>query len=141
MAKMSEELIELLNSLPTCYLATASAEGIPNVDPVNSAIAIAPDTIAIAATPLKKTLKNIRENARAALVFHATPPARSEASLENLAQIAGGQVKGRTTVMSSGEVHDRIKETVMETLGAEVAEKMLTIILKIEQIHSITPKP
>lgn len=140
MAEMSKELMDLINSAPLCYLATATKDGAPDVAPFASAMAISPDTIVMAATLRGKSVANLRENSRAALVVHSAPPPKREASMANIAQVSGGQIKGRATILTSGAMHEQAKSMTAEVLGPEAAEIFdATVVLTVEEIHSIIP--
>jgi len=142
MVEMSKELIDLINNVPSCYLATATKDGVPNVDPFSSVRAVSADTIVIAANRLGKTVTNLKENPQAALVVHSEPPPRGEASLERLARVTGGQIKGSATLPTSGDIYEQTKRMTAEILGPEAAEAFdATIVLKVEEVFSITPGP
>ncbi len=142
MVEMSKELIDLINKVPSCYLATATRDGVPNVDPFSSVRAVGPDTIIIAANRAGKTVTNLKGNPRAALVFHSQPPPRGEASIEKLALVIGGQIKGTATILTSGDLHEQAKRMTAEMLGPQAAEAFdATIVLKVEEVFSITPGP
>jgi predicted pyridoxine 5'-phosphate oxidase superfamily flavin-nucleotide-binding protein len=140
MAEMSKELMDLINSAPLCYLATVSKDRVPDVAPFASAMAISPDTIVMAATLQGKSVTNLRENPRAALVVHSAPPPKRDASMANIAQVSGGQIKGSATVVTSGAMHEQTKRMTAEVLGPEAAEIFdATIVLTVDEIHSIIP--
>jgi predicted pyridoxine 5'-phosphate oxidase superfamily flavin-nucleotide-binding protein len=140
MAEMSKELMDLINSAPLCYLATVSKDGVPDVAPFASAIAISPDTIVMAATLRGKSVANLRDNPRAALVVHSAPPPKREASMAKIAQVSGGQIKGRATILTSGTMHEQAKSMTAEVLGPETAEIFdATVVLTVEEIHPIIP--
>ncbi len=113
---MSEELVELINRSPACYFATASEEGVPNVVPCGSTMAVSPDTIVIAAVFLGKTLKNLEKNAKAVLVVHTQAPPKEEISIEKLAMVKGWQVKGYAEIHTSGPIFEKTRGIVAELL-------------------------
>jgi predicted pyridoxine 5'-phosphate oxidase superfamily flavin-nucleotide-binding protein len=142
MQQISKELMDLINSAPCCYLATASKDGVPNVVPVGSTAAVSPDTIVVAGIFLGKTLDNLKENPKAALVVNSAAPPKAEISVEKMAQITGGQVKGSVTLLTSGDVHEQTKGMLAKILGAEAAQMLkATVVLKVEEVYSITPGP
>jgi len=142
LAKMSGELIELINKTPCCYLATCSRDGAPNVVPCGSTTTIDPETIVVAAAFLDKTLRNIKENPKVALTFHSPAPPKDKISLEALAKVKAYQVKGSAQLLTSGPVYEKTKEMVRARLG-EPALKMLkgALVVKVEEIYSLTPGP
>lgn len=140
MAQMSEEIMDLINSVPCCYLATASIAGVPNVVPAGSTAAVSPDTIVVAGIFLDKTLENLEENPKAAVVVNSAAPPKAEISVEKLAQITGAQIKGSVTLLTSGDMHEQTRGMVAKILGAEAAQLLkATVVLKVEEIYSITP--
>jgi len=71
MAQMTPEMMELMNEMAAPYLATCSKDWVPNVVPCGSTRAVSPDTVLITALHLDKTLANIEENPRVAVVFNS----------------------------------------------------------------------
>jgi predicted pyridoxine 5'-phosphate oxidase superfamily flavin-nucleotide-binding protein len=122
MAKMPKELTDLINGGRYCYFATASKDGMPNVAIIGSTAAVSPDTILIAAMFMNKSFKNVQENPQASVIVYSNLPAnKTQASMEDFAKISGGQIKGRVTVLTSGEVYKRLKSMIKERLGQQLA--------------------
>ncbi len=141
MAEMSKELMDLINRVPCCYWATASKDGTPNVGPIGTTMAMSPDTIVAAGILMGKTLDNLRENPRAAVLVTSVPPAPSKAkmSAEKYAEVTGGQIKGSVTLQTSGDTHEKMKNLVAQALGAEAAQAVNTsLVLKVEEIYSVS---
>ncbi len=72
MAEMTKEVMDLVNSVPCCYLATASKDGVPNVVPAGSTAAVSPDTIVVAGIFLGKTLDRFQWKS-----WHRSPVGKS----------------------------------------------------------------
>jgi predicted pyridoxine 5'-phosphate oxidase superfamily flavin-nucleotide-binding protein len=141
MAQMSKELMDLINTVPCCYWATASKDGTPNVAPAGTTTAVSPDTIIAGGIFLGKTLDNLRQNPKAAVLVTsvAAAPKKAEMSLEKYAQVTGGQIKGSVTLLTSGDVHEQVKSGVAKALGAQVGQMVKeTIVLKVEEIYSVS---
>lgn len=139
MAQMSKEMMDLINSVPCCYWATASKDGTPNVAPAATTTAVSPDTIVAAGIFLGKTLDNLKENPKAAVVVNSAAPSKAEMSLEKYAQVTGAQIKGSVTLLTSGDMHEQTKRVVAQALGAEVGQMVkATIVLKVEEIYSVS---
>ena len=141
MAEMSKELMDLINSVPCCYWATTSKDGTPNVAAVGTTGAVSPNTIVAAGILLGKTLDNLKQNPKAAVVVTSVAPAPSKAemTLEKYAQVTGAQIKGSVTLLTSGDVHEKVKSVVAKALGAQVGELVkTTIALKVEEIYSVS---
>jgi predicted pyridoxine 5'-phosphate oxidase superfamily flavin-nucleotide-binding protein len=142
MAEMSKELTDLINSIPCCYLATASKDGVPNVVPVGSTAAVSPDTIVVAGLFLLKTLENLKENPKAAIVVNAATPPKAERSEKEIPKFAGGQIKGSVTLLTSGDMHEQTKNRITPMVGTELAGRMkATVVIKAEEIYAIAPGP
>ena len=138
MAKMSKELLDLINNVMFCYLATASKEGVPDVIPIGSIRAVSPDTIVMTAGQIPKSLRNLKENRKAAILVLSSAPSEGEVSIPKLLQVHGGQIKGTVEVMTSGDIHEQMKDMVAELVHPEVARKLrATLILHVEEISYI----
>jgi predicted pyridoxine 5'-phosphate oxidase superfamily flavin-nucleotide-binding protein len=141
MEEMPQEIVELINSVPLCYLATASRDGIPDVAPVATAEARDAGTILVAVSARGKSATNIRENPRAALVVHSTPPPDTQASLASISQVRGAQMKGRAVVVTSGDDHERARRRAVESLGSEAPDIFAaTVVLEVEEVYSLVPR-
>lgn len=141
MAEMSKELMELINTVPCCYWATTSKDGTPNVAAVGTTTAVSPTTIVAAGIFLGKTLDNLKQNPKVAVIVTSVAPAPSKAemTLEKYAQVTGAQIKGSVTLMTSGDIHEQIKSGVARVLGAQAAQMIKeTIALKVEEIYSVS---
>ena len=142
MAQMPEKLRELINSVPLCYLATSSREGVPDVAPLATVVAVDADTVAMAVTAQGKSATNIRENPRAALVVHSDPPPRARASLATISRVKGAQIKGRAIVLTSGDLHEQAMRITAGALGPKARDLFdATIILEVDEIFSLVPDP
>ena len=141
MAQMSKELMDMTNSIPCCYWATASRDGTPNVGPIGTTSAISADEIAAAGILMSKTLENLAENPKAAVLVTSVPASSSKAgmSAEKYAQVAGAQIKGSVTLLTSGDVHEKMKGLVAKALGVEASQAVnTTLLLKVEEIYSLS---
>ena len=139
MANMPKELIDLINGGGYCYFATASNDGMPNVAIIGSTAAVSPDTILIAAGFMNKGFKNVQENPKASVIVYSNLPAnKMKATSEDFAKISGGQIKGKVTVLTSGEVYDQVKTAIRERLGQQMADMIKAALsLKVEEVYSV----
>ncbi len=69
MAKATEEIKESLKSMKIAYLSTAAKDGTPNVVPIGAFKFIDDETLLISDQFFNKTLKNMKENPKMALVW------------------------------------------------------------------------
>lgn len=140
MAEMPQELMDLINGAPLCYLATASRDGVPDVAPVATAVAVDANAIVMAVTAQGKSANNVRENPRAALVVHSAVPARTQGSLNSISRVLGAQFKGRATVLTSGQAHEQARRRTAESLGPEARDTFdATIVLSVDEVFSLVP--
>jgi predicted pyridoxine 5'-phosphate oxidase superfamily flavin-nucleotide-binding protein len=139
MAEMSPELMNMINGDAYCYVATASNDGMPNVAIIGSVRAVSPDTIIMAAGFMNKSFKNLQENPKTSVIFYSGLPAdKGKASAEDLAKATGGQVKGSVSLLTSGEVHEKMKAAMQERFGPEIAQIIkATVMLKVEEIYTV----
>jgi predicted pyridoxine 5'-phosphate oxidase superfamily flavin-nucleotide-binding protein len=127
MAKLTPEMIELVNSTRYFPLATASKAGDPNVVPVGSVFLMDPETIWIGNQFMDATVKNLQENPRAALYVWT--------------QGVKGclKIKGDVRVVSSGEEYEKMKGMVCAR-KAELKCRSL-LVLKVTEIYDCSSGP
>ena len=129
MPKMNQRMKEILEKQRTIVLATATEDGIPNVVPVGMKKTIDDETILISDQYFNKTLKNIKDNPRAAITMWD----KSE----------GYQIKGTVSIETSGR---RFEETArwVEERGRSSNSPLRSkgaLILKITEIYCVSPGP
>jgi predicted pyridoxine 5'-phosphate oxidase superfamily flavin-nucleotide-binding protein len=140
MAEMPKELMDLVNSVPLCYLATASRDGVPDVAPVATTVAMDANTLVMAVTAQGKSASNIRENPSAALVVHSAAPTRTQASLNSISRVLGAQSKGRAIILTSGDAHEQARRRTAESLGPEARDTFdATVALRVDEVFSLVP--
>jgi predicted pyridoxine 5'-phosphate oxidase superfamily flavin-nucleotide-binding protein len=139
MADMPKEIMDLVNGEGYSYVATASKDGMPNMAIMGSTRAVSPDTIVLAAGFMNKGFKNLQENPKASvIVYSGLPLKKTQASMEDLAKIGGGQIKGSVTLLTSGDIHEKMKSMLAERLGPEIAAMTkATVVLKVEEVYSV----
>ena len=139
MAEMSQEIMNMINGDDYSYVATASKDGMPNMAIIGSVRAVSPDIIIISAGFMNKAFKNLQENLKASvIVYSALPSKKTQATQEDFAKIGGAQIKGSVSLLTSGDIHERMKKTIEERLGPEMAAIIkATVVLKVEEIYSV----
>lgn len=137
MAQLTKEMADILNNMAAPYLATASRDGVPNVVPCGSTRAINSDTITITAVHLNKTYKNLETNPQVAVLFHTELGKKGERR-----EIQAWQIKGRATLVKSGELFERAKEGAVKRFG-EQATKMVkaAVVIKVAEIYNVVSGP
>lgn len=129
MAKMTERMRKLFETVPTAVLSTATGDGMPNAVPVGAKKVIDDETILISDQFFNKTLANLKANPKVAVSFWEGHE--------------GYQLKGTVTIETSGA---RYEETArwIEELGHKVGFPLKSkgaIILKIDEIYALAPGP
>ncbi len=117
-------MMELIRSTRYFPLATASADGDPNVVPVGSVFLIDPETIWIGNQFMNATIKNVKENPRASIYVWT--------------QGVKGclKIKADVTVAEEGEDYEKMKGMV-SAKRAELKCRSL-LVLKITEVFECT---
>jgi predicted pyridoxine 5'-phosphate oxidase superfamily flavin-nucleotide-binding protein len=117
-------MMELIRSTRYFPLATASADGDPNVVPVGSVFLIDPETIWIGNQFMNATIKNVKENPRASIYVWT--------------QGVKGclKIKADVTVVEEGEDYEKMKGMV-SAKRAELKCRSL-LVLKITEVFECT---
>ncbi|MEW6079936.1 MAG: pyridoxamine 5'-phosphate oxidase family protein [Thermodesulfobacteriota bacterium] len=129
MAKMTERMRKLFETVPTAVLSTATGDGMPNAVPVGAKKVIDDETILISDQFFNKTLANLKANPRAAVSFWEGHE--------------GYQLKGTVTIETSGPRYEEIARWI-EDLGNKVGVPLKSkgvVILKIDEIYGLAPGP
>jgi hypothetical protein len=103
MVKLTSEMIEMIKATRVMPLATASADGEPNVVPIGVLYVIDPETLWIGNQFMKATEKNLKENPRAC-IYLWSPETKSCL-----------KIKGDVTLLDSGADYEDMKKRVMES--------------------------
>lgn len=124
MVSLTPEMMELIRSTRYFPLATASADGDPNVVPVGSVFLIDPETIWIGNQFMNATIKNVKENPRASIYVWT--------------QGVKGclKIKADVTVVEEGEDYEKMKGMV-SAKRAELKCRSL-LVLKITEVFECT---
>ena len=123
---MTKEMMDAIEKDNLVFLATATADGTPNVVPIGFARTIDSKTIMIVDNFMNKTHKNLENNPKASLVVRD-------------ASACPYQFKGSVELVESGKYFDDAVDwatSVMSQLAPKAA-----ILLKVEEIYSIQPGP
>ena len=119
---------EVMNTLAASdsakMLATIDANGIPNVVPVWSIVAVNPETIAFAELFIKKTKENLENNQKAAIAVFKGPT-------------TGYQLKGTFAgFQTSGPVFENFSKKIMEAMKLQIKSVGL---IKVDAVYSASP--
>lgn len=126
MAKMPKEVVELFQQDPVKVpkvIATVDSNGVPNVVPKGSLVAVDDETIAYADLAPGKTRSNLKPGAKVAAAAFKLPP-------------AGYQVKGTFQgFQTSGPLLERFAR-MLKPMGMEVRS---VGVIKVEEVYSLSP--
>jgi len=121
MVKLTPEMIEAFKATKYFALATASKGGDPNVVPVGMVFLMDPETVWIGNQFMHQTVKNVKENPRAALLVW-TPG------------VPGCiKVKGDAKIIDSGPDYEKMREMVTEKKPTLVCKALLA--MKITDVY------
>jgi predicted pyridoxine 5'-phosphate oxidase superfamily flavin-nucleotide-binding protein len=123
---MTEEMMDAIEKDNLVFLATATADGTPNVVPIGFARPVDNKTILIVDNYMNKTHKNLENNPKASLVLRD-------------ASACPYQFKGTARIIEEGKYFDEAVDwakSVMSQLAPKAA-----ILLKVEEIYSVQPGP
>lgn len=127
MVTLTEEMKTALATMKAFPVATASADGWPNVVPIGFVELVDDETIWIADNFMKKTLANIRENPKMS-VYVWGPETKG-----------CFQIKGEVELKTEGPEFAKMQETVRAKMAQAPAKGL--IVMKIREVYTCSPGP
>ena len=118
---ITEEMKQLLNN-NFSSVATCSLDGIPNVGPKGSVRAIDDHTLVYSEGTCRKTLNNLQENPRVAVMC-------AERSKQY-----GFQAKGQANIVDSGDIYNKIASRSVER---GFPKPKYVVIIKVEEVFPV----
>lgn len=119
---MTNEMMEIIAN-NRAYVATATADGVPNVVPIGNIKPLDNKTVVIADNYMVKTRANLQANPKIAFVVHD-------------AAKYPYQFKGSVEIFKDGKYYDDVVNWIKES--APLASKpKAAIVVKIEEIYSV----
>jgi len=100
MAKLTEQIKELIETNRIAYVATVDKNGAPNVSPKSTFSILDDETIVFAEMMSTRSRENLLNNKKVAIYFYS--PATNR----------GCQVKGVAEMLNSGELFDEMAQTL-----------------------------
>lgn len=97
MASLSDGMIKMVKD-GTCFVATSSKDGVPNIGPKGSVIVLDESTLAYGELTGKQSYKNLKENPRVAV------------AVVNADTMSGFRFTGSAEIETSGELYDKFLE-------------------------------
>jgi len=127
MARITEEMKQVIEEAKVFAVATASEDGEPNVVSIAFGKVLGEEEILLVDNFMKKTIKNLKTNPRAAVSVWKTGDSK------------GYQFKGDVRIETSG----RNFEDGVKMVKAEEPElnPKAVVIVTVKSIYSITPGP
>jgi predicted pyridoxine 5'-phosphate oxidase superfamily flavin-nucleotide-binding protein len=127
MVKLTEDMKTAFSKVKVFPVATASAEGIPNVVPIGFCLLVDDETIWIADNFMVKSLANLEANPNVAIYVWGPD--------------TGGcfQIKGEAAVINSGEKFEKMREIVLSAKPGLPAKTLIEV--KITDVFQCAPGP
>ncbi len=125
MAKITEEVKEVVGKSKGLAVATATKEGEPNVVPIAFGKVLSEDEVLLMDVFMEKTKENIKANPRVAI------------SVWDMDTFKGYQLKGSARIETSGSVFDdgvNMVKSMMPQLSPKAA-----VIVKVDSIYVTSP--
>lgn len=129
MAKLTQDVKDIMEKTRGYAVATCTNDGIPNVVPIHFVKILSDNEIMLADIFMKKTFENIQQNPMMAVSFWDW----------DVKPRIGYQFKGTPKVETSGRVYDMAVEMV-RAKKPDLTPKS-AIVLKIEDIFVTSPGP
>lgn len=127
MARITEEMKQVIEEAKVFAVATASEDGEPNVVSIAFGKVLGEEEILLVDNFMKKTMENLKTNPRAAVSVWKTGDSK------------GYQFKGDVRIETSGRnFEDGVK--MVKAKEPELNPKAV-VIVTVESIYSITPGP
>ena len=125
MVNIPKEVLDVISAADSAkMLATVDAEGVPNVVPVWSIVAVDSETIAFAELFIKKTKENLEKNKKVAIAIFKGP-------------MVGYQLKGNFSgFQMSGPIFENFSKKIMDSMKMQIKS---VGIIKVNAVFSASP--
>ena len=125
MAKLTEEMRNLIETQKVCFVATADRQGRPNVSPKGSIYVVDDETLAFADLYSQKTRENLRSNPHIAV------------AVADLKALRGYQFRGKAELLTEGNVYNDVL-CYIQTLPMNLPDPQYVVRIKIEEIFDLS---
>jgi uncharacterized protein len=125
MAKLTQEMKEMIGT-QQCFIATVSADGIPNNAPKRSTRVFDDETLIYNEGTGGNTYRNILAGSKAAV------------AVVNREILDGFRFLGTPEVLTSGGIYEKAAEA---SLKVGMPKPMAVMLIHIDEIHSLKPGP
>lgn len=123
MAKLTEEIKNLIETNRIAYVATVDRNGAPNVSPKSTFSILDDETFVFAEIMSSRSRENLLNNPKIAIYFYCEE--------KNI----GCQIKGETEMINSGQLFDEM----IEALSYFDRKANYVVKVKVEEIHPWPP--
>ncbi len=124
MGRITEDHRNLIEEVGLCYVASASADGTPNVSPKGSIAVLDDDHIAFAEIMSPHTRQNLQENSKVA-VFVCKPET-----------FKGFQFKGTAELTSEGAVFDMLVKMIKDK-KLPVPPPKYAVTIRVDEVRAL----
>lgn len=121
MGRMDEDVLRVLSLTPVVPVATASADGVPNVVPMTFVKALDDSAVLVADNYMAKAAANLAENPRIAVCVWDLETKRAY------------QIKGRAEILRDGAVYDEMISWVK--VKKPDAPAKAAVVLRVENVY------
>jgi predicted pyridoxine 5'-phosphate oxidase superfamily flavin-nucleotide-binding protein len=124
MAKLTQEMKDLIERQKVCFVATADPKGRTNVSPKGSIYVVDDETLAFADLYSQKTRANLKVNPHIAL------------ALVDLKALTGYQFKGKAELLEEGNIYNDVV-CYLQTLPMKLPDPQYVVKIKVEEIFNL----
>jgi predicted pyridoxine 5'-phosphate oxidase superfamily flavin-nucleotide-binding protein len=124
MAKLTQEMKDLVESEKICFVATADQRGKTNVSPKGSIYVVDDETLAFADLYSQKTRANLKVNPNIAL------------AVVDLKVLKGYQFRGKAELLEEGNIYNDVV-CYLQTLPMKLPDPQYVVKIKIEEIFDL----
>ena len=125
MAKLTQEMKDLIEAQRISFVATADLKGKTNVSPKGSIYVIDDETLAFADLYSQKTRTNLKVNPNIAV------------AVVDLKRLKGYQFKGKAELLEEGDVYNDVV-CYLETLPMKLPDPQYVMKIKVEEIFDLS---
>jgi uncharacterized protein len=126
MAKLTEEMKDMLSKLAPASVATASSDGMPNVVAIGSINVLDDEHLLFATIFTVKTLRNLQENPKIAV------------AVIDGKNYKGYQFKGTAELLNQGPIYDNVVKEI-EKAPMKLPRPQYAVKIKVEEIFNLSP--
>ena len=124
MAKLTQEMKDLIEDQKVSFVATADKNGKVNVSPKGSIYVVDDETLAFADLYSKKTQENLKANPHIAI------------AVVDLKGLKGYQFKGKGEILEEGNLYDDVV-CYLQTLPLKLPDPQYVVKIKVEEVYPL----